>query len=575
MALVPNKFTSSEVQFPIETDDYTETMSAMAVENGYYQAKGVDGGTSSRSSDNEDMLLESKKTILNQLGFPIREDSEEWDYEIYKGPPIEYRRETKSNCYLPGLGRQFRTVEKETIAYWCFSPITDGDNLGRTRFVSAYVVYDRPVTETATTQEEAEKIEEKGMKPGSTRDRIIASGKLWSEANNESRVVEDESANQVAIWVENVITEHDIVEEEIDKWTIWTVKKNSLRPGQVDIDGPRHVKKTGFYYQLGLELEPPKITKAKSLARGVQITVEGGGAEYENKWFWEKIYIVPDLYNIYRAKIAEPPRDESGDKEDYWEPDPPAKEKTKIIGTSATTDQSGAPASPLPPPSGHTEPNDPSEPEEPPETYFTMVGSVENDNKGKWRDKGHAVFLDLDVQTGGEYEYYAEAVYNEQVSPESNHVQVTYIGVNSRTHRLGFRTNPDGSIEIDADAPDDPGVPPPDYGEVEEFEPPAAIDPDDAPDFGDDIATRVFATNEPDFSVNLDVLMPIRGLEYGQAVKMPEVLWQTYGNQLIMSQGTLPERWVLTGFSMSFERDNSGTWTTQRTNLKLNKRAGR
>jgi hypothetical protein len=575
MALVPNKFESTEIDLPADTDDFTETMKRMSIENGYYQAKGVGGSTSSRSDSSEDVLLESKKTILNQYGTAMRQDSESWVYEVYKGPPLEYHRETRSNCYLPKQGRIFRKVEEETIVYWTFSPLTDGDNLGRTRFLSAFVIYDLPVITTEPVSAEAKaKTEEKGMKAGDTQDRIVSSGKLWSEANNESRVVEDENANQVAIWVENVIIEHDIVEEEADKWTIWTIKKNSLRPGQVDVDGPRHIKKTGFTYQFPVELTAPKLV-AKSSALGVTVTVTGGGAEYKNKWFNETIYIVPDLYNIYRAKIAEPPRDPSGDNEDFWDPDPAPEERRKVIGTGSTTDQAGAPADPLPPSAGHTEPGDIDEPDPPEEVNFTMIGTVENDNKRQWRDKGHAVFVDLDVETLGEYEYYAEAVVNEQVSPESNHEIVTYLGGKSRSHRLGFRSNDDGSIEIDADAPDDPGVPPPDYGGVVDFTPPAAIDPEDVEPFIEDIAPRKFATNEPDINVNLDVLMPLLGLEYGQAVQMPEVLWETYGNQLIMSQGTLPERWTLVGFSMGFERDRSGGWTSQRTTLNLRRRAGR
>lgn len=575
MALVPNVFTDTVLDIPVKTDDFTETMGSMAISTGSYQSKGGAGGNTSKSQQQDSVIIEQTKTILNQYGTKIREDQEDWVYEIFKGPPLEFNRTTSASVYLPGLGRQFRKVEEEQIIYWTFTPLANGDNLGRTRFLSAYVIYDLPVDpEKPTTPEASEKLEDKGVKPGPTEDRIISTGKIWSEANSNSRIVEDESANQVTKWVENVIIEHDIVEEEVDKWTIWTIKKNALRPGDVKVDGPRHIKKTGFTYRFPVDLNPPEL-KAQSTAAGVLLTVTGGGATYNNKYYGKPIYIVPDKYNIYRATIAEPPRDESGDKEDWYDPDPPAKAKPKIIGTSATTDQGGTPADPLPPSSGHTDPGDVTEPEEPTEVAFSMIGTVDNDFERRWRDEGHATFKDLDVETAGQYEYYAEAIVNDQVSPESNHVLVTYTGGKYRNHRLGYRTNDDGSIEIDAEAPDDPSVPPSDYGEVIDFEVPAAVDEDDAEDLTDDIATRQFAANEPDFTVNLDVLMPILGLEYCQSVQMPQILWETYGNQLIMSQGTLPEKWTLNGFSMNFDRASDGNWSSQRTTLKLRKRNSR
>lgn len=571
MALVPNHFTETSFEIPIDTDDDTETLGNMSIESGYYRQAGAQQ-SSGRSSQEDSVLLESTKTMMNQFNTVIRQDREEWSYDVFKGPPTEYKREVRSSCYLPKLGRSLRTVEEETVVYWTFTPLADGDNLGKTRFVSAYVVYDLPVDPEKTSDEETkEKKTEAGFVPADTDDKIVSSGKLWSEGVSEARIAEDEQANQVTKWVKNVIIEHDIVEEEPDKWTIWTITKNALRPQDVKISGPRHIKKTGFVYRFPYPLEAPKL-KASSTNDGVRLTMTGGGVTLENKWFHETIKIPPEKYNIYRAKISEPDRDESGDRGGFYDDDPAAVPKPKVIGTSGTTDQGGAPADPVPPSAGHPEPGDPSPPEEPKEVAFTMIGTVDNDNARRWRDEGHAQFLDADVQNGGEYEYYVVSIIGDQESPESNHVTIVYNGPDVRDHRLGFRTNDDGSLEIDAEAPDDPGVPPPDYGEVIEVEVPTTETEDDLEDIAEDIVPRQFAATEPDISIAVDVLIPLLGLEYGQAVFLPEVLWETYGNQLVMSQQTLPEKWQLSGFRMSFERGDSGSWTTQRTNLSLRRR---
>jgi len=571
MALTPNEFVSTSFDIPIETDELTEGMGNMAIDAGYYKP-GPSGG---EGKEEESVLLEVKRTITNYRSTVIRVDREEWFYDVYKGPPTEFKREVRSACYLPGMGRSLRKVEEEQVVFWTFTPLTSADNLGRTRFVSAFVVYDLPVDPTKTTDgETTQKLDDAQIKPSGTDDRIISSGKLWSEAVSGSGIVEDESSNQIVKWVNNVIVEHDLVEEEPDKWIIWTIKKNALRPQDVQVDGPKFIKKTGFRYQFPVPMQAPEIKKASSTANGVRLTIVGGGVEFENKWLREKIKIPPDKYNIYRALIAEPPRDESGDKEDWWDPDPSPEGRPHVIGTTATTDQGGTPSDPLPGPSSiPSEPGDPEPPEEPTEVSFTMIGTVDNDNARRWRDEGHAEFVDGDVQNNGEYEYYAESIIGDNTSPESNHVTIIYTGGDHRTHRLGFRTNDNGDIEIDADAPNDPGVPPDDYGEVIEVEIPTSEEDDDLEDLAGEVAPRQFAATEPDISISIDVLIPLLGLEYGQAVILPEVLWETYGNQLIMSQQTLPENWMLSGFNMRFERDNAGGWNSQNTTLSLRKRS--
>ena len=574
MALVPNQYSHTVFDIPLDTPGFTETMRVMSVISGYYN-NGGSGGTNVA----ETVLIENDKTILNQLGVAIRGDAEEFTYEIYKGPPMEYTRETKSSCYLPGFGRRYRTVEREEVVYWCFTPLSSGDNLGRTKFISAFVVYDAPVVERPLTPEESEKLEAAGLNVEgvTTLDRVVQSGEKWDQATTKARVIEGETRTQFAEWVENVETEHEIVEEEVDKWTIWNIKKNSLKPQDLKIEGPRHIKKTGFFYQFPFPLTPPKLKAKEFLSakyEGVQLEASGGGATIKNRRLFQSFDIVPEKYNFYRATISEPDRDPSGDPYGNYILPPPAVPKPTIVGTSGTTDPDGVPEDPKPPSAGHTEPDDPDPPEEPKEVSYTMIGTAPNDNSRRTLDKGHAIFYDEDVEQGAVYDYYAEAVIRDSVSPESNHEQISYTGNSNRHRRSGIRRAEDGTIEVDADAPDDPELPPQDYGEVYEDDVPTSYEDDgDIEDLIDDIAPRQFAASEPDFNINMDILIPLLGLEYGQAVKMPQVFWETYGNQLVMSQQTLPEDWILVGFTHKFDKNKDGTWTDQKTNLKLRRRS--
>lgn len=575
MALVPNQYSTTVFEIPLDTPEFTETMGTMSVTTGYYQAHGDTTG----SDKDGTVLIESERIVLNQLGMAIRGDTEKYLYEVFKGPPMEYTRETMSACYLPGFGRRFRVVEKEEIVYWCFTPLASGDNLGRSRFVSAFVVYDMPVVEKPLDPETAEKLKAAGfnVEGATTLERVVQSGEKWDEATTKARVIEGEERTQFATWVENVIVEHELVEEEVDKWTIWNIRKNSIKPQDCRVEGPRHVKKTGFSYAFPFPLTPPKLS-AKNFTstqyQGVKLEVTGGGVRIKNKWLQNAFDIVPEKYNFYRAVISEPDRDPSGDPYGQYNIPPSAVPKPSIVGTTGTTDPDGVPEDPKPPSAGHTEPDDPAPPEEPKEVSYTMIGTVNNDNSRRWKDKGHAIFYDEDVENGAVYDYYAEAVVREVVSPESNHEQVSYTGISNRHRQIGIRRADNGDIEVDADAPNDPELPPQDYGEVFEDDVPAIVDDDDdAEDIIEDIAPRQFAASEPDFNINIDVLIPLLGLEYGQSVKMPQILWDTFGNSLIMYQQTLPEDWILVGFTHRFEKNKTGSWSDQKTNLKLRRRS--
>ena len=574
MALNPNHWTDTVIEVPIDQDDWTEVLGSMAIRAGYYKAPNQ-GSTKGRSAAGDDsILIEKTQTLTNQYGSKIRQDDESWQYDVVNGPPLQYDRETLWSGYLPGIGRGLRKVEEEKIVYWTFTPFTDGDNLGRTRFLSAFVVYTLPVDPTKNTSAEGQdKTEEKGMVAGAKQDRIVESGKLWSEANLGSNIVEEAGAPQVTKWVKNVIVEHDIVEEQADRWIVWTVIKNSLRPQGIEVKGPRDIKKTGFVYQFPYPVGAPKMT-VSNRSTGINVEVKGGGATILNPYFGPsgKVEVPADKYNIYRKKTSEPARTGDPDLYDWWDVDPPLPEERKIIGNAVVEDFAGTPTSALPAQSSYTEPGDSDPPDEPYETAFELIATVTNENVERRTDHGYAEYFDQDVVNTAEYEYYATAVIAEAESPDSNHETITYSGPENHHHRISLLDDGKGA---EASVPEDPEIPDTDYGEVEEFDLPLDNDEGILEEAMEEIAARQFAQNEPDFTIQMDVLMPLLGLEYGQTVELPTIEWDTWANDLHMEQETESDDWMLVGFTLKGERTPAGAWKTQRTVLNLRERTTR
>jgi hypothetical protein len=519
-------------------------------------------------------LITKHQTLTNQYGSIMRIDDEEWSYEVVNGPPQEYNRETKWGGYLPGIGRALRTIETEKTIYWTFTPWTDGDNLGRTRIISAYCVYDLPIDPTAdATASAKQKATDAGLIPGNKQNLILQTGRIWSDGNRNSSFVEQTGAPQFAKWVDEVIVEHDVVEEQPDRWLIWTVVKNKLKPQDVQIRGPRDVKKTGFIYQYPYPVDPPKLD-VSNRSEGIFCEAEGGGTVLHNPYFGlsGRIEIPPDKYNFYRKKITDPPRTGDPDLYDWWDVDPPLPSERKIIDTTTVTNLDGSPTTPpnssLPPPVGYSEPGDIDPPEEPYETAFELIATVDNLKVEQRYDSGIGEFFDQDVVDGAEYEYYATAVISEAESPDSNHETITYSGPEHHHHRIGLLDNGRGA---DATAPDDPTIPETDYGEIEEFDIPLDEE-EDVEELIEEIAPRQFAQNEPDFKIDLEVLVPLLGLEYGQTVELPVIDWDVYANGLHMQQETENDDWMLVGFRAKYERSQDGTWKNQRMQLRLQER---
>lgn len=558
MALLPTRWEYANFFPGPDQSDWTEGTGGMSVTTGWYEDP---------SAPERPIMVYNAKAVLNQFGHEISSTVEEWDYDVAGGPPTEFRKEEWSRAYLPGIGgRTLRKVQEETTVFWTFTPLTSPQNLGRTRYVSAYVVYDLPQDPTkSTSSEAAAKTEEAGMKAGTVQDRIVQSGKLWSSANLSNSIVPEDTAGQYAIWVENVIEEHDLVEEEWDKWTLWTMKKDMLRSAGVTWDGPRYIKKQNITYKLPVPVQPPRI-KVGNREGGIMVEIDGGGATIVNPRFGPDgtFEIAPEIYHVYRAKIQEPERDEEDNLYGWWDTPPAAEGKRYIILDTAVTDFDGAPTSPLPAQQSYTEPHDAS-PEDPePDTSFRLIASVENVNDK--RSRGHAEWFDSDVEDTAVYEYYATAIIGDDESTDSNHEQITFSGAGLRTYRITVRSDDDGTT-VDAVAPDDPAYPINEFGELVTYDVPTLDDPLEV---GAEIADRQFAaTREEDFTVRLDVLMPLLGLEYGQLVTVPALAWEAYGNALHLSSEVESVDWSLVGFKLQVERGADGSWRSPTTTITL------
>jgi hypothetical protein len=555
MALVPNTIHRASFDPGPSPVELTEGLGSTTIYSGYYK---------NPTRPDEEILIERTKIVCNQNGTEIRKDEERWQYDLPGAPPLRYDHTIYARTYLPGIGRGFRKVQEETVYFWCFSPLTDKANLGRTRVVSAYVVYDLPEDPTkGLTGDELQKVIDAGYQSGTFQDRIIATGKMWDVANKTSAVVEDVASTQASKWIEGVIVEHNEVEEEFDKWTVWNTKKDALRAGGVEVGGPEYIRKESYTYKLPVPLEPPKIEAAQN-ADGILIDIEGGGATINNSYFGPagKYHVAPTGYNVYRKIVTEPDRTPDANLYGWWDTPPAAPTQRLILTNTDVTDFAGAPADPLPAASSYDEPHDPDPEPAPRDTEFQRIAEVEN-TMGE-EDVGKASHVDTDCEDTAEYEYYATAVYHTQESSDSNHETVTFSGAGHRSYRIIDRPE-----AVDAIAPIDPILPEQDFGEVVEFDLPA----EDPADVAEEVADRQFAMNRgPDFNIRITVLHPVLGLEWGQKIRLPNVAWNTYANALHLETETDDDVWMLTGFSKSIRREKDGSWRTPETIFTLQER---
>ncbi len=559
MALIANTWSKSTFDPAPYQDNFTEALGAVSVEVGYYK---------NPTRPDEEILIDRLKVILNRAGTEIRRDKEYWHVEVPGAPPLRYEHTIWADVYLPGLGYGLRKQQEETHYFWAFSPLAKGSNLGLTRVVNANVVYDIPLDPSKAVSDEAKKkLKDGGMAAGPNSDRIVATGKLWSDANASNAVVKDATTAQATKWVRGVIFEHDEVDEEFDKWTKWTVKKDALRSGGVEVTGPEYIKKESFTYKLPVPLGPPKIA-VSGRAEGVQIEIKGGGAEIDNGYRGPsgRYHVAPEGYSVYRKIVSEPARTEDDNLYGLWETPPAAATTRMILTNTDVKDLDGNPASPLPAATSYTLPHDADPEPLPRDTEFRRIAEVDN-TQGK-TDIGKATFLDTDVEDTAEYEYYATAVYGTQESTDSNHETHTFSGSGgTRNYRIIDR-----KTAVDAIAPNDPLYPEEDFGELVEFDLPAAGQ-DVALVVAPEIADRQFAMNRAaDANIRLTTPDPLLGAEWGQKISIPTTSWETFGNALHLSTETDNDVWMLIGFRRMVQRTKDGDWGTPTTLLTLQER---
>lgn len=586
MALVPTRYIDTQHPTPVGSQkEWAEQMGNMVVHLGYYQ---------NPANPDDEILIESMKSAQNYYGTEIQRTTDTWQIERPKSPPVMHTREIQSNVWLPKLGgSQLRVVQTEETQYWCFTPLAGANpqNLAKTRRVSGFVVYDTPMDPTKPTDADtAAALEAQDVTPGPTRDRLFHTGKLWSEAMQKGVIIPEEGHNQRTVWMDDVITETDLVDEEWDRWIITTVTKNALRPGDITISEPREIKKDNIRYSLPVPLDPPKL-KVFPGHLGVQCEVSEGGADLPGGWLNDDIRILPETYKVYRAITQEPERDGDTNFNNFWDDgNEPTVRNRGVIENTAVVDLDGTPADPLPPQSGHVEPHDPEPPEPEPEIVFELIATLFNEHSSPAQGNGYASFIDPDVEDTGEYEYFATCTYGSDESTHSNHESIVYSGDSGRSYRIKLRKNvPEDSANgvhadvIDLLPPREPTLDPgsgsgstggdagldfddfDDYGSVFEFEIPTSDDPVGvATEVGDRQYTQRV---KPDL-VTFDVLTPIPGLDFGMSITLPETSWEAYGNGLHLSTRTIAERYMLVGFVRKISRSASGDWGKPSTTLK-------
>lgn len=552
MSLNPTRWTQEVLQDIAEADDFSEALDKLTIRAGWYDDRAT----------GESLLIEEEKTGVNQYGQLIRKDESRYTYDVPGTPPLLFERDTYARPYLPGIGRGDRLVETERIEYHPWTMFQQGTaNLSRKRVLAGYVVYDLTKTGDALTAEERAELEDKGQNPDGNPQLIVDSARLWSEANHNAEVVEQSSAPQVAKWVDPVESEFEIVFEEPDKYTIYTYRKNHLRPGDMNVSGPRHEKKPSFQYRLPVAIEPPEIELRDAGDEGVRIEVTGGGADV---LFSGRVQ--PESYRILRKTISSPDPPSDDDPLELWDTPPTPATKSTLWTDTDVSDLDGLPASALPSPDAYTEPGDTSEPDG---EEWIVVAEIENEQPQE--PVGYAKTYDTDVINAAVYEYVATAIIGSDESAPSSPERITYGGPsNSSRISVAVRRAEDDEggndgLEIDILAPN-PDI----YGETIDFEIPIELFEDDAVEFGEDIGVRNFAEDqEAGLRVDIDLNVPLAILERGQIIVTPAIEWTTTGNGLVITSESESREWELDGFRITARRDGKGQMTIEGTTLYL------
>lgn len=536
MSLVPTKTTRDEFTEYSGAYAYCQAVSHFVVECGYY----VDPVTG------DEILIEKSSTTSNQYGHTIAREVERWEYEVPGAPPLQYVKEVYGRHYLPGIGRGYRLLEREVRKFYPWSGFQPGTaNLSSIREVSGWVVYDLHVERAALSAESKAALQEMGLNPDGPATYVVDSARTWREAHDESSITQKPEAPQVSHWVEPYETETELVFEYVDRFDKYTERVIHIRPGPPERSGPEVTRKESYEYRLPVPIDPPTIKAADAGDDGVRLEVEAGGATVNGR------RIHPERYKVLRRALNDPTRPASGDPFGVYDDDPAPAAPTTVIRTTDVTNLDGAPASGLPAQQNYTEPGDTTEP---PVEGWAVIAEVDNEQT-RPAAPGYAVVFDTDVINGGEYEYVGVAVIGDDESQPSAPARITF-GGSTHSSRIRVRVAPPGTggaggddLVLDVVAPDDEAFT--DYGETVEFEVPAVVDPDEAVELAEEIATRQFVVSrEPKATAELELTAAPIYLVRGQCIKTPAVGWRTTGNALQIEAETVEAEWILEGFEL-------------------------
>lgn len=555
MSINPTRWTEETISNLSTADDFTEALDNLTIKAGWYDDR----------ASGDSLLVEEETIGLNQYGQVVKLDVKHYEYDLPGTPPISYTRDTFARPYLPGVnpGRRVMLVESERAEYHPWTMFQQGSpNLSRKRLLAGYVIYDMTLRGDALTEEQRAELEEKGINPDGNARIIVDSARLWSEANHNAQIVESATAPQVSKWIEPVESEFEIVFEEADKYTIYSYRKNHLRPQDMTVTGPTHQRKPSYTYRLPVAIEPPEIEATATLDQGIRLEVRGGGADVK---FSGRVQ--PSKYRILRKTISSPAPEDNPDPFEIYDTPPAATTRARLWTDTDVTDLAGAPASAVPDQTTYTEPGDVDPP-----AGDDWIVVAEIDNEQPAEPVGFAHTFDPDVINSAVYEYVATAIIGSDESAPSSPVRIAYGGPtkHSRISVHVARVETDGQkdgIEIDILAPN-----PELYGETVEFEIPVELYLEDAEEFGREIGTRNFIEDvDAGLQVDVELNVPLAILERGQRITTPAIEWKTVGNGLVITSETETRDWILDGFRIVARRTGSDL-TIEGTTLYLTER---
>lgn len=558
----------------------------------------------------QSILVKRETWLTNQYGTMIRHEVESWDQDTVHKPAREYLKLTYARLWLPGRTTRssISLVDRIRTVFWSdsiYASSTSNEQSYRSTR-SGVVLYRTSSTDKEVDTEKLkdqgrelvgsmgdEEEESMGEEPGGP-DPLpedeetgiqIDTIQTWDQALERQTIVEKEDAPVTSMWKSIEIEDHR-VEETWSHIIKWTVKKDLLRPGKVNVQGPTYTRKIGAREEILVPLDPPTIESANVNEGSVAVSVVGGGAVFES--FFPKhlkIPIRPQKYRLYRRIVSRGDRTQPENLYGIYEPDsaaPPMSVGTGVVEVGVTFVGGGS-ASSLPDADPDTEPIDEDfSPED--VVQWTLVGEVKNDNADKWGE-GHGAFTDTKLEANAVYEYVATCIVGDSESPYSEPRQVTYTG--SDTGLTGVDVDiidGDGYIELDITAADDIdlydglgdyGSDFGDYGETVVYDDyPLGLE-DDPLDLEDDdyveddwkdelievaeiIGKANIIRDDGVRQVQINPVIPILGVARGQYIKAPAIGWTTTGNSIVIDSETVPLDLRIDGFSYSFSATENG-----------------